>query len=511
MKRLIAIAFLAFAVSAQAQTVTLDSGVVEGEHHGPVDRYLGIPFAAPPVGDLRWRAPQPLTPWKGTRPAKTAGSACAQIGNFFTAEDDPAIFGKPYGSEDCLYLNVWAPTQPQQQQQKLRPVLIFIHGGSGIMGAGSHPLYDSTRLASEGQMVVITANYRLGAIGSMQLPALHQGNAVEDSGSYFLLDIIKVLDWAKANAKAFGGDPDNITISGQSAGAVDVLSLLRSPLARGKFQRLASFSGLPFSSSAERAAERSNTFLQNLMIKDGSIKQPEELAAHLKQLGDAGLRKYLLGKTTLELIQAGALLGPGLVDDGTVLPKQAEPDGLVMDISNKVPVLIGTTRDEMTTLTPLKEFQIPLSERWPMVNGQPRTKTLYDILGAWGYLKFRAAVFVADFTIRRKAHDFYDHLAQQAPATYVYQFNWDHYPEPWLGEMGALHSLDLPFLFGNFVTDRPSYMAFAWTKENAAEREVMHQQMVAAMKNFVEHGDPNPPGQTVWPKWSKDQNLKTWE
>ena len=180
------------ALTAAAE-VTLSSGRIEGERLDDIDRYLGVPYARPPVGALRWRAPQPPEAWTGTRPALTPGHACMQRGNFF-ASDDERTFDLPYGDEDCLFLNVWAPVADGE-----RPLLIFFHGGSGIAGDSAHPLYDGTRLARALDAVVITANYRLGVWGSLQSPALETGDAAEDSGSFFLLDMVRVLDWARAN------------------------------------------------------------------------------------------------------------------------------------------------------------------------------------------------------------------------------------------------------------------------------------------------------------------------
>ncbi len=495
---------------AVAQSTVTDAGALEGERIGPVDRYYGIPFAAPPVGDLRWRAPQPVPAWEGVRSAKVPGKACTQYGHFFTS-NDPETFGKVDGSEDCLYLNLWTPVQRDQP----RPVFVFIHGGSGIHGDSAFPHYDGARLSAEADMVVITVNYRLGVFGGLQLPALQHGDAAEDSGNFFLLDLIRALDWVQANVRAFGGDPDNVTIAGHSAGAANVLALLRSPLATGKFHRAISYSGLPFSSSAETAATRSRTLLESLMLQDGSIDEPAAFAARVEALGDDGLRDYLYAKSAEDLLRAsGNGLPPAMLADGVTLITQDKPDDLAMSIHNAVPIMIGMTRDELTTLTPFKRIGLTASQRWPLVNGEPRTDTLFDQIGWWGSLRFRVSTSIGDRLVRRELRKFSTALAKQAPAVYAYFFTWDDFPEPWRDEMGAFHGLDLAFVFGNFIDDRPAYMRFAWTEETRTSREALHRRMTTALRNFVASGDPNPllmEQHAEWPQWGQRKQWLVWD
>ncbi|MGH8530515.1 MAG: carboxylesterase/lipase family protein [Nevskiales bacterium] len=495
---------------ADAQQVDLNSGALEGERLGQVERYLGIPYAAPPVGELRWRAPRPVDAWIGVRKATAPGPACTQIGGLY-ASNDPATFDRPYGSEDCLYLNVWTPAE----RQGPRPVLFFIHGGSGVAGDSAFPIYDGARLAAENQIVVVTVNYRLGVLGSLHLPALKTGVAAEDSGNYFLLDLIQALDWVQANIAAFGGDPRNVTIAGHSAGAGSVLALLRSPLAPGKFQRAISYSGLPFSSSPDQAREHSEALLEALMRQDGSIRGAEALAQRVQEIGEAGLRHYLLGKSGAQLVEAGRGLPPGggYLADGTVLPQNPQPDELPVEVSSPVPLMIGTVRDEISllALTP----KLSPAQRWELLSGETATATTsaYELLGFWKHLGYRVSRFFGECILDHKIEGLYDRLAPKLPALYVYTFDWDAFPQPWRGQFGAFHGLDVPFVFGNFIVDQPSFARFAWTAENAGAREALHRRMAAALRGFVESGNPNAhvtPNHPAWATWDARRAQQVW-
>lgn len=504
---------LAFAPTsnpAGARIVATDSGRIEGDTVNGVDRYLGVPYAAAPIGPLRWRAPQPAHPWSEVRSALHAGSACAQIGNLY-ASDDPDTFDKPYGTEDCLFLNLWAP----EPAESLRPVLIFFHGGSGIFGDSTHPLYDGTRLAKDTGAVVITANYRLGVFGGLQSPALKTGDPAEDSGSFFLLDMIRVLDWTRQNCAAFGCDPDNITISGQSAGAVAVLALLRSPLAKGKFQRALSFSGLPFSASAAAAQKRTTTLLSQLLINDGSASSQDQATTAASGKTDEQLREYLYGKSAEDLLAAsGTGLSPAYVDDGTVLMKLDDPEKpTATEVVSMVPLMIGNVRNEMSTLTPIKTIGRSSRKLWPLVDGEPRDETINHQLGWFGGITRDFRVALSNWLIKRMLRKVERAYARELPAVYVYQFDWENYPDPWNSELGAFHALDVPFIFGNFINNRYSYMRFAWTDGNREEREDLHARMAAAVGAFVHLGDPNTAATQnhPWRPWNDSEYTKIWK
>ncbi len=217
--------------AAQGQgeaVVSTASGAIEGRSEAGVVSFKGVPYAAAPIGELRWRDPQPALPWQGTRKAQAVGNACIQKrGLSLEGGGDPGVL-----SEDCLYLNVWTPSTPSAARL---PVMVWIHGGALIFGAGGLPIYDGAAMARRGA-VVVTINYRLGALGFFSHPGLSNGNS-KGSVNFGLLDQVAALKWVQQNIAAFGGDPGNVTVFGQSAGAQSVLALYASPLAKGLFAK----------------------------------------------------------------------------------------------------------------------------------------------------------------------------------------------------------------------------------------------------------------------------------
>ena len=315
------------------QQVRTDKGIVEGSTDGAVDRYLGIPYARPPVGRLRWREPLPAKPWVGVRRAKDFSAACYQTD------------GRPFGpftrefvdlgrvSEDCLYLNVWAP----RAHVKPLPVYFYIHGGGFGSGSGSIAVYDGGGLARHGA-VVVTINYRLGAFGFLAHPALTAESPLKSSGNYGILDAIAALKWVHANIAHFGGDPANVTIAGQSAGAAAVSDLLMSPLAKGLFQKASIQSG------------------PALGIRGRTLAQAEQTGlATARRLGAPTL-------ATLRGLPAAAVLAATVVEppkdkpggvpqivmqpnvDGRVIA--ASPEQLETPFVSDVPIIAGYNRDE---------------------------------------------------------------------------------------------------------------------------------------------------------------------
>ncbi len=214
--------------------VRLDTGLVAGGEttSSGVRVFRGLPFAAPPVGDNRWRPPQPVQPWEGVRDASEFGSVCVQ-------HDTPRYVnianmeGSPPMSEDCLYLNVWTPADSASERL---PVMVFFYGGAFTDGGGAAPLYDGTSMAERGA-VVVTMNYRLGPFGFLAHPLLTADSGVDSSGNWGIMDMVASLEWVQRNIAAFGGNPDNVTVFGQSAGAMAITSLMTSPLAEGLYHR----------------------------------------------------------------------------------------------------------------------------------------------------------------------------------------------------------------------------------------------------------------------------------
>ncbi len=218
---------------AFGKPVVTSSGAVEGRREGSLIVYKGVPFAKPPVGDLRWREPQPAEHWTGVRQADKFAPACMQTGVSMPGEAVPEV------SEDCLYLNIWSPANRSSARL---PVIVWIYGGAYTNGSASMPLYHGDRLARKG-VIVITIAYRLGVLGFLAHPELTRESPHHSSGNYGLMDQIAALEWVRQNAAAFGGDPDRVTIAGQSSGAISVSALMASPRARGLFQRAIGESG----------------------------------------------------------------------------------------------------------------------------------------------------------------------------------------------------------------------------------------------------------------------------
>src|SRR4051795_6080739 len=235
----LAFSVLSFAGSSAPQVKTR-LGAVEGKDDGKVKAFLGIPYAAPPVGELRWKAPAPAAKWPGVKKATEFGSHCMQ-GNVF----GDMVFHDPGGSEDCLSLNVWVP---DKHAEPTMPVMVWIYGGGFVAGTTSEARQDGTHLAQQG-VIVVSMNYRLGVFGFMVHPELAKESGRNSAGNYGLLDQLEALKWVHDNIGAFGGDPGNVTIFGESAGSFSVSAQMASPLAKGLFQKAIGESGAAFSRS----------------------------------------------------------------------------------------------------------------------------------------------------------------------------------------------------------------------------------------------------------------------
>jgi len=285
-------------------------GAVQGSlsADGSVRIWLGLPYAAPPVGERRWKAPQPHEPWNGILNARSFGSPCMQMGAMYGPPPEGKawgisnveVFGKPVGSEDCLTLNIWRPNSEDRDL----PVLLFVHGGSNVAGYSGDPMYDGAKLAATARVVVVTINYRLGIFGWFTHPALQGPDPLSNSGNFGNLDIIQSLRFVQSNATAFGGDPGNVTLMGQSAGAINVYSLMASKLADGLFQKAIVLSGLIGSGAKEKDYSFANDLTAQLAIQDGLAATPEAATKVLAKKGAPWVRQYLLSRTSNRILDA---------------------------------------------------------------------------------------------------------------------------------------------------------------------------------------------------------------
>jgi len=441
--------------------------------------FLGIPFAAPPVGALRFKAPQAAEAWTGVRDALAFGPCAPQ---------DPLSVrpfrAEPPESEDCLYLNVYTPAVDGAR----RPVLFWIHGGGFSHGAGSQPSYDGGPLATRGDVVVVTINYRLGALGYLYLGE-HGGSTWGAASNAGQLDQIAALRWVRQNIAAFGGDPDNVTIFGESAGAVAVCTLLAMPAARGLFTKAIAQSG---------TANRLGT----------TTSATAAAATYLKALGvEHADAEALQGASVEALLRAQGPRGPmwPLVD-GTNVPQRpisAAREGYARDI----PLLVGTNRDEhklyvAADRAPIDDTELERQVREQLpASAAARAKDVIDV-----YRSSRAARGLPS-----TAHDIADavvtasrfripatrlceaHAAHQ-PKTFLYQFDWASPARG--GSLGACHGVEVPFVFGTvgkngnprFTGDGPDALHLSG-------------QIMDAWIAFAKTGDPSHPAIGTWPSY----------
>lgn len=445
---------------------TTDSGTLE---------FLGVPYAAPPVGELRWKAPQPLAGWAEPRAATAYGRIAPQtasIGGSLVPGDATEW------DEDCLTLNVWTPSIGGA-----RPVMVWIHGGAFIGGAGSSQLYRGVHLVERGDVVVVTINYRLGALGFLAHETLRDENGC--AGNWGLLDQIAALEWVRDNISAFGGDPGSVTVFGESAGAMSIGNLLAAAGDRKLFHRAVLQSGHPLalgSTDATRIAER---FFAECGVETGDIDALRMVPVH----------EVLRAQQAVSLAEFGKTVMPFQpVIDGSLLDRH--PLELIADGSAKdVPVLTGTNLDEM------KFFGILDQELRDMDEVRLRKRLHASLDGdacdrvVAAYTAARAdrgastapselwAAIESDRFFRVPALRMADSHQRHQPATFTYLFSW---PSPAMGgALGACHALELGFVFGTLRN--PVVGTFTGTGEDA---EALSTEMMDAWLSFARTGDP---------------------
>ena len=465
---------LSAGASAMANPVVTESGALQGEAAGPLTVYRGVPFAAPPVGDLRWREPQPVRPWKGVRAATTFAPACMQTGVSMAGETPPQI------SENCLYLNIWTPAKSPRAHL---PVMVWIPGGGFTNGSASMPLYWGDRLARRG-VIVVTVAYRLGPLGFLAHPELTRESRHASSGNYALMDQIAALRWVQRNISGFGGDPARVTVAGQSAGSMSVSLLMASPLARGLFQRAIGQSGGVF----EPLRIAPNYLLANAE-RDG-VAYATSLGAHslveLRRLAPADLLKGNVFAVSHPIIEPYAL--------------PASPyDVFSAGQQNDAPILIGFNAEEARSFIDLGKvkaasFAADLPSFWPVFPPA--------FLAAFPHAtdeEARTARLDLETDIRF-AWDMWAWARLQAAAGQgaVYAYRFDHRPpfpadSPQAG-WGAGHFAELWYMF-----DHLDQSSWPWT---AGDR-VLADRMSRYWMNFAKRGDPNGPGLPSWPRFTR--------
>ncbi|MFZ0500627.1 MAG: carboxylesterase family protein [Steroidobacteraceae bacterium] len=461
--------------------VTIAQGTLAGRVDAQgVRAFKGIPYAEPPVGSKRWTAPVAAGGWQGVRDADRFGANCIQ------PPWPPKIIyndGLSNFSEDCLFLNVWAPAHAANA-----PVIVWIYGGSLVFGGTSEPYYDGTSFAARG-VVFVSMNYRLGALGWLALPALSAESPHDVSGNYGLLDQTAALKWVKRNIAAFGGDPDNVTIMGESAGGLSVAYLLASPLARGLFQKAIGES-LGIYSEPE------------LKKADHGLPSAEETGAGIaKDLHAADLKALrTMNATTLNMAALRAGFDPTGTIDGWSLPRQ-----LVDTYDRKeeahVPVLMGFNAGEIETLP---GFLPPLPSSSVVYENEihKRYRDLApQFLRLYPPRDIRASMMAAgrDAIFGWGAERIVRDEAALGEPSYLYFF--DHgYPAASAMGLHAFHASEIPFVFGRIGPGAP--MLEYWPRAQGAGEEALSNAMIAYWTSFARSGVPKAPGQPGWPTFA---------
>lgn len=498
---------MASTASASEPLVQIDAGMLRGNRVGSAFAFRGIPYARPPMGELRWQPPEPPQPWQGVRDAVQPGTACTQrtsgLGPFFApmAQAYGTTFEQPSvkSSEDCLYLDVWVPEWPVK---RALPVMVWLHGGSNTLGSGTQSTYAGVSLTRHG-VLLVTLNYRLGAMGFFSHPELTAESAHHSSGNYGLLDQLAALNWVKQNIAQFGGDPDNVTLFGESAGAIDAARLMASPLAAGLFKRVISESGPAFESgqtlpqaeafgnavSALAPGNAQSTPLQRLRALPAS--EVEALVVRAKE------------HLPTDITAATA--------DGWVLqmsPQQAFLTGSIQ----KVDLLIGLNGRELSAFRLAAAAAAKSSGTANSVaesGGLKRfTEAARPYFASW--TNPAIAIYFARILLEKNAG--LDGAANDlivacpvgamasltnAAGQHVFVYRFDRaIPGKGEAELGAFHSLEVPYVFGS-LQDRE----WRWLP-STADDALLSELLQTYWTNFAKTGNPNASGLPNWPAWN---------
>ncbi|MFX1538293.1 MAG: carboxylesterase/lipase family protein [Promethearchaeota archaeon] len=465
-------------------TVQTNYGIISGFSDKNSWCWKGIPYASPPVGPLRWKAPLDPIPWIGTRKSRKFGNSAAQI---------MPILG-PTGSEDCLYLNIWRPKSPETKL----PVYLYIHGGGNSIGTAATVDYYGNAMTERSNLLYISVNYRLGVMGWFIHPAVTGSGPPEDqSGNFGTLDLIKSLEWVQDNIEAFGGDPNNVTIAGESGGAFNVLSLLISPAAKGLFHRAVAESGLSLIWSTDAATTQSNDLLINLLIKDRKAKNHEEAKKITKKMSDTEIDNYLRSKSAFKITKCIPTRDFGMAEwrtiftDGTVIPKKGYNVFSTGEWANQVPLIIGCTKDELKLFGYFRK-------------DPPRNTREYDLI--WSYRSLLWRVSGLDSLVHQMT-------SKTNIPVYAYRFDWGSLDSNGLSvlpgsmgrDLGAHHAAEIPFFLGMGMRALTMMIGKTHTTQNRHGREKLTNLCMTYLANFARTGNPNGENIPHWPPWSSTE------
>lgn len=472
---------------SQAGVVTTDTGKLQGVAQGSVESFKGVPFAAPPVGNLRWRAPQPAQPWQGVRKADAYSADCMQV----PFPSDAAPLGtKP--AEDCLYLNVWRPagTSPDAKL----PVMFWIYGGGFVNGGSSPEVYDGSKFAAKG-IVFVSANYRLGRFGFFAFPELTKENPDGMLGNYGFMDQIAALKWVHRNISAFGGDPSNVTAFGESAGGFSISMLLTSPLSKGLFSKAIIESG------GGRANLGGPRFISTA-LPNGPASAESVGVEFAKTVGINGTGKDALnalrklpaeqvrGTLNMATMSQPGYCGP-MIDGRVVL---ADPQSVYLaGAAWRVPIMIGTNSlDIGFGYAPSKEALFA-----PFGVNKEKAMAAYDPTGKEDLRSVAYKVFMDRFMVE-PARFVASVFASEGLPAYVYRFSFvaESMRSKW---PGAPHATEIPFVFD---TVKAKY-----GKELAPDDERTAEDMLNYWAAFAKTGDPSTGNAPAWPRFTPETNM----
>ncbi|TCO62143.1 carboxylesterase/lipase family protein [Actinocrispum wychmicini] len=457
-------------------TVTTDSGKILGTTTASLRQFNGVPYAAPPVGDLRWQPPAAVKSWDDVRDATKTGSSCPQ---------DKGT------NEDCLYLNVSTPKKLPADGHKL-PVMVWIHGGSFKTGSGAD--YSPDKLVNDGteNIIVVTINYRLGALGFLAHPKLAGTDG--ELGNYGIMDQEASLKWVQSNISAFGGDADKVTVAGESAGGIAVCALLASPSAAGLFRAAIDQSGPCQSMTQDQGTKAADTFATNVGCADA-----DDVAKCLRGL-------------SVDKIMAAPTPRLDATSGGTMIPLPLG-DAIVQGKFNKVPVMMGNNRDEMSLFV-WANYDLKLKYIWPWEYKSTLAKEVPSLdedqlkaivekypVSDYEYNTNRTLSAVeTDWAVCKSIPAMAKGIADQSSA-YVYEFNDRNAPQPpaFFG-MGAYHASELMYLWTIWVGSGDFRLDLLQLLLNS-EQKKLSKQMVKYWTQFVATGDPNPDDLTAMPSY----------
>ncbi len=474
---------------AQAQPVVeAPAGALSGETQDGINAFRGIPYAAPPVGWRRWRAPAEAERWSGVRDATEFGPAChqptARGTSIYAAAEAPQM------SEDCLFLNVWAPENAENL-----PVFVWIHGGALTTGSSSEAMYDGQQMASEG-VVVVSINYRLGVLGYLAHPELSSESRQNISGNYGLQDQIAALRWVEENISAFGGNPENVTIAGESAGALSVMYLMASPEARGLFDRAIAQSGYMISTPELRSARHGDFAAETV----GLYVQT--------QLGRANIADLrAMDAQELTVAAAGAGYAPFGTIDGVFLPEQL---ATIFDRGEQapVPLLAGFNQGEIRSL---RMLAAPPSADAATYEAEIRAR--YGVF-ADEFLRLYPSSDIAESVLATPRDGLYGWTAerlmrrQTALGQDAFLYFFDHgYPAADESGYHAFHAAEIPYVFGTRDRTPPRWPAIPDTETEHALSEAMRGYWLS----FARDGVPTAEGQPDWPPYGETRAYMAFE